>query len=71
MNEEILPNATIIQQEAKDQLHPFKFTGKASEYFGIWIVNLFLSLITLGIYSAWAKVLLKEKNSHPVLMFTK
>lgn len=43
-------------QEANDQSHSFKFTGKASEYFGIWIVNLFLSIITLGIYSAWAKV---------------
>ena len=36
--------------------HPFRFTGKASEFFGIWIVNLFLTIITLGIYSAWAKV---------------
>ena len=26
------------------------------EYFRIWIVNLLLSLVTLGIYSAWAKV---------------
>lgn len=36
--------------------YPFSFTGDAAEYFGIWIVNLFLSIITLGIYSAWAKV---------------
>jgi uncharacterized membrane protein YjgN (DUF898 family) len=36
--------------------HPFRFTGKTSEFFGIWIVNLFLTIITLGIYSAWAKV---------------
>ncbi|MGI9508681.1 MAG: YjgN family protein [Geminicoccaceae bacterium] len=35
---------------------PFSFHGKASEYFGIWIVNILLSVITLGIYSAWAKV---------------
>lgn len=35
---------------------PVQFTGKAGEYFGIWIVNLLLSIITLGIYSAWAKV---------------
>lgn len=34
----------------------FRFTGRAGEYFGIWIVNLFLSIVTLGIYSAWAKV---------------
>lgn len=33
-----------------------EFSGKGSEYFGIWIVNILLSIITLGIYSAWAKV---------------
>lgn len=36
------------------------FTGKASEYFGIWIVNLLLTILTLGIYSAWAKVRRKK-----------
>ncbi len=33
-----------------------QFTGKGSEYFRIWIVNLILTLLTLGIFSAWAKV---------------
>ncbi len=33
-----------------------EFTGHGSEYFGIWVVNLLLTLLTLGIYSAWAKV---------------
>lgn len=33
-----------------------KFTGQAGEYFRIWIVNVCLSILTLGIYSAWAKV---------------
>ena len=33
-----------------------EFTGSAAEYFRIWIVNLFFSLVTLGVYSAWAKV---------------
>lgn len=32
------------------------FTGTTAEYFGIWLVNLVLSILTLGIYSAWAKV---------------
>lgn len=32
------------------------FHGKGGEYFGIWIVNIALTVITLGIYSAWAKV---------------
>jgi len=34
----------------------FNFTGTGAEYFRIWIVNLFLSILTLGIFSAWAKV---------------
>ena len=38
------------------QTHPFEFRGNAREYFGIWIVNLLLSILTLGIYTAWAKV---------------
>lgn len=42
---------------SKDQpLESVAFTGNASDYFGIWIVNILLTLITLGIYSAWAKV---------------
>ncbi len=35
---------------------PFVFSGRGGEYFRIWIVNLALSILTLGIYSAWAKV---------------
>lgn len=34
----------------------FEFTGKAGEYFKIWIVNVCLTILTLGVYSAWAKV---------------
>lgn len=34
----------------------FRFAGDGGEYFRIWIVNLLLSIVTLGIYSAWAKV---------------
>ena len=32
------------------------FSGTGGEYFRIWIVNLLLNIVTLGIYSAWAKV---------------
>ena len=35
---------------------PFTFTGVASDYFRIWIVNLLLNLITLGLWSPWSKV---------------
>lgn len=38
----------------------FAFTGTAREWFGIWIVNLALSIVTIGIYSAWAKVRTKK-----------
>jgi uncharacterized membrane protein YjgN (DUF898 family) len=36
--------------------YPLAFTGTAAEYFRIWIVNLALTVLTVGIYSAWAKV---------------
>ncbi|MGB9988202.1 YjgN family protein [Pseudoduganella rhizocola] len=32
------------------------FSATGGEYFRIWIVNLLLTIVTLGIYSAWAKV---------------
>jgi len=38
------------------QTHQFEFKGNTKEYFGIWIVNVLLSIVTLGIYGAWAKV---------------
>jgi len=34
----------------------FVFHGTGREYFKIWIVNLVLTIATLGIYAAWAKV---------------
>ncbi len=49
-------------QQRQSEMHgatetvPVRFTGDAREYFGIWIVNVLLSIATLGIYSAWAKV---------------
>jgi len=36
--------------------HRPEFRGDPKEYFRIWIVNLALTILTLGIYSAWAKV---------------
>jgi uncharacterized membrane protein YjgN (DUF898 family) len=40
----------------QSQVKPFVFTGVGGEYFKIWIVNILLTIVTLGIYSAWAKV---------------
>ena len=36
--------------------HEFEFSGRGDEYFRIWIVNLALTILSLGIFSAWAKV---------------
>jgi uncharacterized membrane protein YjgN (DUF898 family) len=46
--------STNEQSELKSLL--LEFNGTGSEYFKIWIVNLILTLLTIGIYSAWAKV---------------
>jgi uncharacterized membrane protein YjgN (DUF898 family) len=32
------------------------FTGTGAEYFRIWVVHALLTVLTLGVYSAWAKV---------------
>jgi uncharacterized membrane protein YjgN (DUF898 family) len=48
--------ASPAHQQLQEQEYRFRFTGSGGEYFSIWIVNLLLSIITLGIYSAWAKV---------------
>ena len=39
-----------------DRRYPVEFTASAGDYFRIWIVNLVLTILTLGVYSAWAKV---------------
>ena len=52
---EVLEDPTKLKNWDVSML-PFEFTGKAKEFFGIWLSNLLLSILTLGIYSAWAKV---------------
>ncbi|MFD4839571.1 YjgN family protein [Achromobacter sp. NPDC058515] len=38
------------------QAFPVQFHGMARDYFGIWLVNVLMTVITLGIWSAWAQV---------------
>ncbi|MFG1488709.1 YjgN family protein [Oceanospirillum sp. HFRX-1_2] len=47
---------TVLNRVLNSKSVPVVFTGKKMEYFKLWLVNLLLSIITLGIYSAWAKV---------------
>jgi uncharacterized membrane protein YjgN (DUF898 family) len=50
------PIPETVYAAPKPHPYPLVFLGSAREYFRIWIVNLFLTVITLGIYAAWAKV---------------
>jgi uncharacterized membrane protein YjgN (DUF898 family) len=47
---------TELREEGKNSFQSFVFKAEPKEYFKIWIVNIALSILTLGIYSAWAKV---------------
>ncbi|MDR1275259.1 MAG: DUF898 family protein [Candidatus Accumulibacter sp.] len=54
---EIAPRDPLWEARSKEPVsYAFEFTGSGGEYFRIWIFNLVLSILTLGIYSAWAKV---------------
>jgi uncharacterized membrane protein YjgN (DUF898 family) len=48
--------APAVSFASDPQPEPFHFSATGAEYFSIWIVNLLLTIVTLGIYSAWAKV---------------
>ena len=47
---------TGSSEKAAGKLAIFDFRGDGLEYFKIWIVNILLTIVTLGIYSAWATV---------------
>jgi uncharacterized membrane protein YjgN (DUF898 family) len=47
------PPAPVAEEPSPQRII---FHASGSEYFRIWIVNLLLTIATLGIYSAWAKV---------------
>lgn len=46
----------VEEQSSPSTYQSFHFEGNGKEYFRIWIVNIALTILTLGIYSAWAKV---------------
>lgn len=51
-----MTNGNYVNTLPVDVVVSLRFTGRAGEYFRIWIVNICLSILTLGVYSAWAKV---------------
>ena len=40
--------------------YSFEFRGNTGEFFKIWTVNMLLTIVTLGVFSAWAKVRTKR-----------
>lgn len=58
-SEKLYRKAKAAEQAQRDltvEVKAFSFTGNGSEYFRIWIVNVLLTIVTLGIYGPWAKV---------------
>lgn len=48
------PRSNHVESQTRSLIPAF--TGSGGEYFRIWIVNVALTVLTLGIYGAWAKV---------------
>ena len=47
------PMSTFMPQPI--DAYPLEFTGSGGEYFRVWIVNVLLSIVTLGFYTPWAR----------------
>ncbi len=56
MNEQSDDPPSEPQPGRETETYRMSFTGKAGEYFRIWIVNLLLTIVTLGFYLPWAIV---------------
>ncbi len=53
---EVAARAGVTGEASAPVRYRPEFKADPREYFRIWIVNLALTIVTLGIYSAWAKV---------------
>jgi uncharacterized membrane protein YjgN (DUF898 family) len=59
MQEPVEPSVAdpaVLESRVDAIVDRLSFTGEGAEYFRIWIVNIALTVLTLGLYSAWAKV---------------
>jgi len=68
LGEEPVKATVVPAVDVADSVFPVRelaveFRGSGAEYFRIWLVNIALTLLTLGLYSAWAKVR-REKYFH-------
>ena len=53
------PDSDLSGNQAPQEF-PVRFNGNTRQCFRIWIANTFLTVVTFGIYSAWAKVRMKR-----------
>ena len=59
---------TEVDSAAGPRREYLSFSGNTQDYFRIWAVNALLTVLTLGVYSAWAKVRrLRYVYGHTVL----
>ena len=63
LGDESLHKALDGRPDDWDAIHPaatvplrFSFSGRGKDYLSLWLTNWILTIVTLGIYSAWAKV---------------
>ena len=50
----------ILKNKNEAPSHKLKYSGTGSEFFKIWILNILMSILTLGIYSFWGKTRIRQ-----------
>lgn len=50
-----LSSARRQMPSTRIERHPVEFTGRGGEYFRVWIVNVLLTIVTLSLYTPWAR----------------
>ena len=49
------PRPTAVGAQSGIDAHQVMFSGQGGEYFRVWIVNILLKVITVGLYTPWAR----------------
>lgn len=49
------PRSTAVGAQSGIDAHQVMFSGQGGEYFRVWIVNILLKVITVGLYTPWAR----------------
>ena len=53
----------VAKTDAPIRTFTFRFSGDGGEFFKIWIVNLLLTVVTLGIYSLLIPSFFRSNNT--------